>query len=105
MGYTVTFYLEITEQRRRFLRHTHQINQRVDVLNENGTEVTHKAVAHIVVGRVAATQNQTLAVEHTALGIRHEVECHGILTAGIMHVVQPFGTDGNKLALVVGGTR
>ena len=54
---------------------------------------------------MASTQDQTLAVEHPALGVIAQIEGHGVEAAGIMDVVQTVMRDRDKLALVVGRSR
>ena len=59
----------------------------------------------VIVGRMAATQNEGAAVEKAALGIVAQIEAHAIGASSIMCVVQAIAAHGDELALVVGGSR
>ena len=48
-GYAVTLHLKVAEKCCFFLRHTYQIGQRIDILNENGAQVTHQRAWLVVV--------------------------------------------------------
>ena len=101
----VALQLKIRNQCSLFLGHTHKIGKRVDVFDKNGTEVTHDTVCHIIIRRMASSEDQCPSVEETAFGVICEIHCHGILTSPIVGVFKSLGAYGNKLALVVGGAR
>ena len=98
-------HLKVRYERRLLFRHPHQIGQRVDILNQYGTEVAHQRVGQVIVRRVAAAQNQRLSVEESALGVVVQIIGHGILSPSVVYILQSVIADGNKLALVVGRTR
>ena len=52
MGYAVALHLEVAKQSCLLLRHTYEVDERIDVLDENGTQVAHKRIRQIIVGRV-----------------------------------------------------
>ena len=103
-GYPLALHLEVGEQRRLLLRHTHQVHQRVDVLDEDRREVAHQRVPQIIVRRVAAAKYQAPAVEHPRLRIVTQVERHRVEAACIVDILQTLATDGDELRLVVGRT-
>ena len=96
-GNALTLQFEVGEQGRLLLRHPHEVDQRVDVLDEDGREVAHERIAYIVVGCMAAAEDQSLAIEHPRLGIVPQVEDHGIAAAGIMDLMESLTTDGDEL--------
>ena len=49
-GDEVALHLEVGQQRRLLLGHSHEIDQGVDILNQYGGEVAHERAAEIVVG-------------------------------------------------------
>ena len=100
-GYPLTLHLKISKQGCLLLGHTDEIHQRIDVLDEDGTEVTHQRILHVIVGRMAATQYQTLAVKHPRLGVVAQVECHRVAPACIVNLLQTLAAHGNELRLVV----
>ena len=100
-GYTLTLHLEVGEQRRLLLRHTNQVDQRIDVLNQNGTKVAHQRARHIVIRCMTATKDETLAVEHPRLGVITEIERHRVTATSIMNLLETVTTDRNKLRLVI----
>ena len=104
-GNEVAFLLEVGEQGHALRGHAHQVDQRIDVLDEDGAEVAHKRVRQVVVGCVASAQNEGASVEEAALGVVTQIEAHGIGAAGVVRVVQALLADGNEFALVVGGAR
>ena len=104
-GYAVALHLEVVEQRGLLLGHSHEVYQGVDVLYEDGAQVAHEAAGDVVVGRVAAAEDEPLAVEHSAFGVVAEVQGHRVAAALVVGVLQPFAAYGYELALVVGGTR
>ena len=101
-GDAVALHLEVGEQGGFFLGHPEQVGQRVDVLDEDGAEVTHQTVAGLVVGSVAAAEDQRLTVKDTALGVVAQIDGHGVEAAGVMDVLQSFAAHRDELALVVG---
>ena len=105
MGDAVALHLKVGEQGGLFLGHSHQIGQGVDVFDENGAQVAHYAVAQVVVGRMAAAEDESLAVEHPALGVVFQIEGHGIRASFIVEVLQSVVAHGDELALVVGCAR
>ena len=100
-GYALAFEFEITEQGCLLLRHAHQIGQRIDILNQNGTEVAHQRILQIIVGSVTATKDETSSVEHTRLGVVPQIQCHYVASASIVNLLQAFLANGNKLRLIV----
>ena len=52
MGYAVALHLEVAKQSCLLLGHTYKVDERIDVLDEDGAEVAHERVGEIVVGRV-----------------------------------------------------
>ena len=96
-GDPVAFLLEIGKQRRFFLRDTHQVGQRVDILDEDGAQVTHQRIFQVVVRAMAASQNQSLAVEKPALRVVGQIESHGIVTTLQMRLLQPVRADRDEL--------
>ena len=62
-GDEVALHLKVGQQRRLLLGHSHEVDQRIDILYQYGGEVAHERAAEIVVGRVAASEYQALAVE------------------------------------------
>ena len=101
--YAVALHLEVGEQGCLLLRHTDKIDERTDVLDEDGTKVADERLRHVVVGRVRSAQYQSLSVEHSALGIVLQVERHDIRAALVVYVLQTLLRHGNELTLVVGG--
>ena len=101
----LAFDFEIAEQGRFFLRHPHQVDHRIDVLEHNGANVAHERVFDIVVGRVAATQDEGLSVQDAAFRMVAQVIGDGVEAALIVGLVQTFVADGDEFRLVVGGTR
>ena len=59
----------------------------------------------VIVGRMAASQNEGAAVEKAALGIVAQIEAHAVGASSIVCVVQAIAAHGDELALVVGGSR
>ena len=105
MSDPVTFHLKVREQGSLFLRHPYQVSQRVDVLYEDGAEVTHEASVDVIVRRMATAEYQGTSVEESALGVVAQVESHSVGTSVVVNVVQSVLAHRNKLAFVVGGAR
>ena len=103
--YTFTFLFEVGEKCCLLSRHAYEIHQRVDILYEYGTEVTHQGASNVIVGSMTATEDKSFAVEHPALGVVLQVHSHSVGSASIVYALQSFLGDGNKLALVVGCSR
>ena len=101
--YAVALHLEVGEQGCLLLRHTDKIDERIDVLDEDGAEVADERLRHVVVGRMRSAQYQSLSVEHSALGIVLQIKRHDIRAALVVYVLQTLLRHGNELALVVGG--
>ena len=97
----VALDFEVAEQGCGFLRHTYHVDQRIDVLDEDGTEVAHQTARQVIVGGMTAAQDECLAIEDATLGVVAQVPDHSILATGIMCVVQAVDRDGDELALVV----
>ena len=53
---------------------------------------------------MAASEYQALAVEEAGVGVVLEIHGHDVCAALIMDVLESVGRDGDKLALVVGGS-
>ena len=105
MGNAVALHLEVAEQSRLLLWHTHHVGKRIDVLDEDGAQVAHQTARHIIVRRMATAENQAFAIENLALRIIAQIICHGIKATFVMDVLQSILRNRNKLTLVVGGTR
>jgi len=84
----VALHLEIAQQGGFLLRHTYHVDQWIDILDEDGTQVAYQTIRQIVVGRMAATQNETLAIKKPALGVVAQIESYRIATTGIVDVMQ-----------------
>ena len=65
MGDSVALHLEIRQQGGLFLRHTDEVCQRIDVLDENRTEVADERISEIIVRRMASAEDKSLTVEHS----------------------------------------
>ena len=103
-GYAVTLHLEVAQQCCMLLRHAYEVGQRVDVFNQDGAQVAHQRVVNIVVGLMAATQDEALAVEHAGLRIVLQIERHHILATTVVNVLQTLLRNRNEFRLVVGRT-
>ncbi len=103
--YALALFLEVGEQGGGFLGHSHEVCQRVDVLDENCAEVAHERPRHVVVRRVASAQDEAFAVEDAALGVVAQIENHGVGPSGIVYVLEAVPAHGDELALVVGRAR
>ena len=101
-GDAVALFLEVGEQGNLLGRCAHQVDQRIDVLDEDGRQVAHERVWQVVVGRMTAAQYQGAAVKEAAVGVVAQVEGHCVSAAGIVGVAQSVGADRYELALVVG---
>ena len=101
-GYAVTLDLKVGEQCRLLRRNAYQVDHRVDVLNEDGAQVTHQRTGQVVVGGMAAAQNQSAPIEHPTLGIVAQVEGHHVGASPVVNALQALGRYGNELRLVVG---
>ena len=73
--------------------------------NEDGAEVADERSLDVVVGRVAAAEDERLSVEHPAVGVVAQVVHHHVGAAFIMDVAQTIVGDGYELRLVVGRSR
>ena len=102
-GYLLTLLLEVAHQRSLLLWHAQQAGNGVYVLNQNRTEVAHQRVSNIVVRLMAATKNEALAIEHTALRIVLQIVSHRIDATTIVDALQALASHGDELRLVVGG--
>ena len=102
-GNTVALDLEVTEQCRGFFRHTCQVYQGVDILDEYRTEISHQRMGKVVVGCMTATQYQRLSIKELTLRVVLQVEGHGIEASLIVHHLETIGRYGDELTLVVGG--
>ena len=58
-----------------------EVGNRIDILNQNGTQVAYKRIVEIVIGSMAATEDKRLAVEKTALRIVAKVKGYGVETS------------------------
>ena len=104
MGDAVALDFKVGKQGRLLFRHAEEVDNWVDVLNEDGTEIAHERSFYIVVGRVAATEDERLAIEETAAGIVAKVDSDHVGATFIVDVVQSVGRNRDELRLVVGGS-
>ena len=100
-GYAVSLLLEVRQQGCLLLGYADKVYQRIDVLNQNGTQVAYQRTRQIVVRGMAATQDEATSVEHAALGIVSQVDGYRVIAPGIVDLLQTFIADGNELRLVV----
>ncbi len=105
LGYAVTLQFKVAQKSCRLLRHSEEVGQGIDVLYQDGTQITYQRSRKVVVGRVTATEDETLAVEEAALGMIAKIESHYIESSLIMNTMKTIAAHGNELRLVVGGTR
>ena len=103
-GYALTLHLKVAQQGSLLLRNTHQIDQRIDVLYQNGTEVTHQRTFYIIVGSMTTSEYQSLAIKHSRLRIIAQIDSHRVATTSIMNLLETFVADRDKLRLVVSST-
>ena len=105
VGDAFHFLLELAEQGDFLAGHPYQVGQGVDVLDKDGGQVAHQAVLHVVVGAVAATENEGLARKQAAVRVGAQVESDRVGATFVMDVLQAFPAHRDELALVVGGPR
>ena len=98
-------FLKVTQQCDFLFGHTNKVDQWIDILNQNGRQVTHQTPLQIIIGSMTTSQNQPFSRKKTAIGILLQIKRDGIHTAGIMDIVQSFLADRNKLALIICRTR
>ena len=96
---------KLTQQGNLFLRHPNQVHQRTDILNQDGRQVTHQTVLHVIVRAMTASQYQSLTRKETAFRILTEVQCHCICSSPIMDSFQSFRADRNKLTFIISCSR
>ena len=101
--YAVALHLEVGEQGCLLLRHSDEVDERTDVLDEDGTKVADERLRHVIVGRMRSAEYQSLSVEHSALGIVLQIERHDVRAALVVYVLQTLLRHGYELALVIGG--
>ena len=101
-GDAVALDFEVADQRRLFLRDTDQIGNRVDVLEHDGAHVADQRILDVEVRRVAAAQDEGLAVEDAAFGMVLQIIGQRIESAPVMRFLQPFPADGDEFRLVGG---
>ena len=53
---------------------------------------------------MTASKDETLAVEHSRLGVVSQIDGHRVAPSGIVNLLQAFRTDGDELRLIIGGT-
>ena len=68
-GDAIALLFKIGQQRGMLIGHAKQINQGIDVLNQDGTEITYDGVRRIIVGRVTTAENQAPPREKVARGM------------------------------------
>ena len=102
-----TFYLlfKLTQQGNLFLRHPNQVHQRTDILNQDGRQIAHQTVLHVIVRTMTASQYQSLPRKKTTFRILTEVQCNRIYSSPIMDSFQTFRADRNKLTFIISGSR
>ena len=87
-GYTVALYLEVAQQGCLLLGHSHQVGQRIDILDEDGTQVAHQTARDIIVGRMTSAKNKALSIEELAFGMISQIIGHRIEASCIMNAMQ-----------------
>ena len=97
LGNALTLHLEVGQQGYLLAGHPNQIHQRIDVLDEDGTQVAYQRILQVVVGGMTASEDQTLAVEHPRLGIIPEIDSYGVAPSGIVDLMESFLTHRNEL--------
>ena len=102
-GYLIAFDFKVAQKGCCLFGYTDHIDHRVDVFNENGAQVAYQTVGQVVVGCMASSQNQGLAVEDAAFGVVFQIQYHGIGSSFVVGVVQAVFADGNEFAFVVRG--
>ena len=103
--YTFTFLFEVGEKCCLLSRHAYEVHQRVDILYEYGTEVTHQGARNVIVGSMTAAEDKSFAVEHPALGVVLQIHSHSVGAASIVYALQSFLGNRDELTLVVGRSR
>lgn len=93
--------LPVVHESHFLFRDADKVDQRVDVLYEDGGEVANKGMGLVEIGAVASAEDKALAGKETALWIVVEVEDHAISAASVMDVVEGFTADGDEFAFVV----
>ena len=102
MRNAVALELKVGEQRRTLLGHAEEhIDQGVDVLDEDCREVTHQRAFHIIVRRMAAAEDERLAVEEAAVGVVAQIESHHVGSAFIVDIMKAGAGHRNELRLVI----
>ena len=104
VGNAVALDFKVGKQGRLLLGYAEEVGNRVDVLDEDGAEVTHERAFHVVVGRVTATEDERLAVKKPAAGVVAKIDGDHVRTTFIVDVVQSVGRNRDELRLVVGGS-
>ena len=102
VGNAVTLLFEVTEQGGLFLGNADEIDQRIDVLDENGTEVTYERVFLIVVRCMTSAKDEGVSIEDATFSVVPEIPHHSVCAAPIMCIVQTIAAHRNEFALVVG---
>ena len=87
-GNAITLHLKVTQKSGLLLRYTHHIGKRIDILDENGTQVADQTARYIVVRRMATTEYQTLSIENLAFRIVAKIISHGIESTFIVNTMQ-----------------
>ena len=105
MGDAVALHLKVAQQCGFLLRYAHHVGKRIDVLDEDGTQVTHQTARNIIVRRMASTENQALAVEYLTLWVVAQIVSHSIESTLVVDVLQTILRNRDELTLVVGSTR
>ena len=100
-GDTVALYLEVAQQCHLFRRHTHKVCQRIDVLYENGTQISNERIGQVIVWRMASAEYKTLTAEKPAVRIVAQVVSHNVLATLIMQGLQALVRNWNELTLIV----
>ena len=95
--YAVALDFEVAQQSRLLAGCAHDVHQRVDVLDENGTQVAHQRSRQVVVRCVATAEDESLTVEESATGIVAQVDGHGVGSSTVVNALQSFRRDGYEL--------
>ena len=87
------------------VQHPNQVHQRTDILNQDGRQIAHQAILHVIVRTMASSQYQALSRKETAFRIFTKIQCNRIYSSSIMNLLQSVGTDRNKLTFIISCSR
>ena len=86
-SYTVSLYFEIAQKCSLLLRNSHQVYERIDILDKNSAKVAYQRILKIIVGCMTTTKNKSLTIEHSRIGIVLQIHGYGIESATIVHAL------------------